>query len=121
MFRTAEALQGYAGTSPVTRQSGRSRVVTIRRACNKTLRATVHLWADLSRKGCAWAEAYYQKKRADGMGHAAAIRCLGQRWVKILWKMWQTRTPYSEAVHLKNQTEHGSWVIQLLPAVPAPA
>jgi transposase len=121
VFRTAEALQGYAGTSPVTRQSGRSRVVTVRRACNKTLRATVHLWADLSRKGCAWAEAYYQKKRADGMGHAAAVRCLGQRWVKILWKMWQTRTPYSEAVHLKNQTEHGSWVILLLPAVPAPA
>ena len=121
VFRTAGALQGYAGTSPVTRQSGRSRVVTIRRACNKTLRATVHLWADLSRKGCAWAEAYYQKKRADGMGHAAAVRCLGQRWVKILWKMWQTRTPYSEAVHLKNQTEHGSWVIQLLPAVPGPA
>jgi hypothetical protein len=49
VFATAEALQNYAGTSPVTRQSGRSRVVVLRRACNKTLRATVHLWADLSR------------------------------------------------------------------------
>ena len=63
VFRTAEALQNYAGTSPVTRQSGRSRLVTVRRACNRTLRATVHLWADLSRRSCAWAEAYYRKKR----------------------------------------------------------
>ena len=84
-----------------------------------TLRATVHLWADLSRRACVWAEAYYQKKKADGMNHTAALRCLGQRWVKILWKMWQTGTPYNEALHLKNQTRHGSWLIQLLPATPA--
>lgn len=115
VFATAEALQSYAGTSPVTKQSGRSRVVTVRRACNKTLRATVHLWANLSRKGCVWAEAYYQKKKADGMGHAAALRCLGQRWVKILWTMWQTRTPYDEARHTRNQVRHGSWVVGLLP------
>jgi transposase len=115
VFASAEALQNYAGTSPVTRQSGRSRVVAVRRACNKTLRATVHLWADLSRKTCVWAEAYYQKKRADGMAHVAATRCLGQRWMKILWKMWQTGTPYDEALHLRNQTEHGSWVVKLLP------
>ena len=119
VFRSAEALQNYAGASPVTRQSGRSRLVAMRRACNKTLRCTVHLWADLSRRSCAWAEAYYQKKKADGMAHAAAIRCLGQRWVKILWKMWQTRTPYSEALHLKNQTRHGSWVLRLLPVAAA--
>ena len=119
VFATAEALQNYAGTSPVTRQSGRSRIVTVRRACNKTLRATVHLWADLSRRSCAWAEAYYRKKREDGMAHAAAIRCLGQRWVKILWRMWRDHAPYSEALHMKNQTEHGSWVIRLLPDTPA--
>jgi transposase len=119
VFASAQALQNYAGTSPVTKQSGRSRVVAVRRACNKTLRATVHLWADLSRKTCAWAEAYYQKKRADGMAHAAAVRCLGHRWTKILWKMWQTGTPYDEARHLLNQTRHGSWVVTLLPPPPA--
>ena len=82
-------------------------------------REYVDLWADLSRRACVWAEAYYQKKKADGMNHTAALRCLGQRWVKILWKMWQTGTPYNEALHLKNQTRHGSWLIQLLPATPA--
>lgn len=119
IFQNAESLQNYAGTSPVTRQSGKTRFVSVRRACNKTLRATIHLWANLSRDGCAWAQAYYLKKKADGMSHAAALRCLGQRWMKILWKMWQTRMPYNEAMHMKNQIEHGSWVIKLLPS-PAP-
>ena len=118
VFESAQALQNYAGTSPVTKQSGKTRFVSLRHACNKTLRATIHLWADLSRKGCAWAEAYYQKKKTDGMAHASAIRCLGHRWMKILWKMWQTRTPYNEALHTQNQVKHGSWVIKLLPPTP---
>ncbi|MCA1673626.1 MAG: transposase, partial [Actinobacteria bacterium] len=119
VFATAEALQSYAGTSPVTKQSGRSRFVLVRRACNKTLRATVHLWANLSRGGCVWADVYYQKKRADGMSHAAALRCLGQRWMKILWTMWQNRTAYDEATHTRNQVRHGSWVVNLLHRNPA--
>jgi transposase len=115
VFQTAESIQCYAGTAPVTKQSGKTRIVIVRQACNKTLRATVHLWADLSRHACVWAEAYYRKKRDDGMSHAAALRCLGQRWLKILWKMWKTQTHYNESLHLKNQTRHGSWIVKLLP------
>jgi transposase len=112
-FDSHEALQAYAGTAPVTQQSGKRSVAKMRRACNKTLRATVHLWADLSRPFCAWAQAYYQQKKDRGMAHAAALRCLGQRWLKILWKMWQTRRPYDEALHTRNQISHGSWVVAL--------
>jgi transposase len=113
-FDSHDALQAYAGTAPVTQQSGKRSIARMRRACNKTLRATVHLWADLSRPLCAWAQAYYQQKKDQGMGHAAALRCLGQRWLKILWKMWQTGTTYDEALHLRNQVRHGSWVIGLM-------
>jgi transposase len=113
-FPDPNTLQCLAGSAPVTHTSGKSRNVILRRACNKVLRATVHLWANASRSSCAWAEAYYQRKKDQGMTHACALRCLAQRWLKILWKMWQTRTPYNEAFHLKNQTTHGSWVIQLL-------
>jgi hypothetical protein len=38
---------------------------------------------------------------------------LGQRWLKILWKMWQSHTQYDEALHTRNQTQHGSWVLAL--------
>ena len=87
-----------------------------RQGANPILRASVHLWADLSRKQCAWAQAYYQAHRAKGQSHACALRCLGQRWLNILWKMWQTRTPYDEALHLRNQTKNGSWILQFKPA-----
>ena len=116
VFARAEDLQCYAGTAPVTYQSGKRRWAQVRRACNATLRASVHLWADESRRWCAWAQAYYQKKREEGHRHAEALRALGQRWLKILWKMWQEHATYDEARHLLDQTRHGSWVIGLLPA-----
>jgi len=112
-FEDAQALQCYGGTAPVTIQSGKNRWVKFRRGCNKFLRAAVHLWADLSRAYCVWARTYYQRKKDQGMSHACALRCLGQRWLKILWKMWQTRTAYDEALHTRNQVEHGSWVMAL--------
>jgi hypothetical protein len=72
--------------------------------------------ADHSRKTCPWAQTYYRAHRAKGQSHACALRCLGQRWLKILWKMWQTRSPYNEALHTRNQTKHGSWVLHFSPA-----
>jgi transposase len=120
VFDSADALRCYAGTAPVLHQSGKRRFVTLRRACNTSLRATVHLWANLSRKTCAWAQIYYQQKKSQGLTHAAALRCLGQRWLKILWKMWQENEPYDEARHTRNQIKHGSWVIRLTPTA-APA
>jgi len=49
------------------------------------------------------------------MSHACALRCLGQRWLKILWKMWQTCTPYDAERHQGNQIRQGRWVIALPP------
>ena len=115
-FASPEALQCHTGTAPVSYQSGQVKKVRFRRACHKVLRHTVHLWADLSRHTCPWANAYYQKKRAEGQSHACALRCLGQRWLKILWKMWQTGQRYDPELHQRNQLKHGSWVIGLLSA-----
>ena len=114
-FATAAALQGHAGTAPVCYQSGQVLRVRLRHACNKHLRHTVHLWADLSRHWSPWAAAYYQAHRAKGQSHACALRCLGQRWLKILWKMWQSRTLYDPDLHSRHQLAHGSWLLQLTP------
>lgn len=121
-FDSPEAMQCIAGTAPVSIHSGQMRIVKHRTACDKLFKHTVHLWANLSRAKCAWAQAYYQKKREQGKSHACALRCLGQRWIKILWRMWQNRETYDEAKHLKNQVTHGSWVIALIDppeAIPA--
>ncbi len=118
-FDDAQGLQCYAGTAPVQYQSGQICRVRLRRACNKHLRTAVHLWAQCSRRECVWAETYYQRKRQQGKSHACALRCLGQRWLKILWRMIQTGCPYNEALHTKNQVAHGSWTLELHPE-PAP-
>jgi transposase len=114
-FDSSEALQCHAGTAPVSFQSGQVKKVRFRRACQKVLRHTVHLWANLSRAECPWAEAYYRKKRENGQTHACALRSLGQRWLKILWKMWQTHQSYDPELHQRNQIRHGSWIIALMP------
>ncbi len=114
-FDSPQALQCYAGAAPVSLQSGKVHRVHVRRGCNHRLRATVHLWADQSRHFCAWAQVYYQQKKKQGLAHAAALRCLGQRWLKILRRMWQDGVPYDEALHLRNQVAHGSWAIALVP------
>ncbi len=88
-FEDTQALQCIAGTAPVSFQSGQIHRVHIRYQCNKILRHTVHLWAQCCAQACPWAQVYYRQKRAEGKSHACALRCLGQRLLKIVWKMVQ--------------------------------
>ncbi len=119
LHETAQGLQCLAGTAPVSYQSGQIHKVNLRRACNKNLRHAMHLFADKSRAQCPWASKYYETLRERGKSHAQALRCLGQRWLKIIWKMWQTGTAYDAGLHLKNQLAHGSWVLKLTPQNPS--
>jgi transposase len=112
-FADPTSLQCLAGTAPVSYQSGQIHKVHLRRHCNKALRHAVHLWANLSRQSCTWAAVYYNQLRERGKSHACALRCLGQRWLKILWKMWQTSTAYDPETHTRNQLKHGSWVLKI--------
>lgn len=113
LYQDAQGLQCMAGTAPVSYQTGKIHKANIRRACNKHLRHAMHLFADKSRPQCAWAAVYYDALRKRRMTHAHALRCLGQRWLKIIWKMWQTRTHYDPDLHMRNQIAHGSWVLQI--------
>ena len=111
VYPDADSLSCQAGTSPVRYQSGQINKARIRWACDTVLRHTVHLWADCSRKKSAWAKAYYAGKRKQGMSHAAALRCLGKRWLKVLWRMWQNRQKYDASLHEQSLKDHGSWVL----------
>jgi transposase len=113
-FLDTETLQCVAGTAPVSFQSGQIHRVHIRRACNKVLRHTIHLWSQCCIRVCPWAETYYKQKRKEGKSHACALRCLGQRLLKIIRKMLLTRKPYDADLHARNQKQHGSWVLTLM-------
>ncbi len=101
-FPTANTLQATAGTAPVTRKSGKSRSVQFRHACSRKLRKAVDDLARQSVKKSHWARDYYSNQVARGHGSARAYRALGNRWLSIIWKLWQTKTPYDEQVHLAN-------------------
>lgn len=92
------------GVAPVTKQSGRSRSVKRRRACDhlilQALLAFAHNTAFTA--GC-WAAEYYQTKREHGATHYTCLRCLAQRCVKILYRMRKDRVPYCEQLHQANR------------------
>jgi hypothetical protein len=113
LFGEAQSLQCLAGTAPISYQTGKIHKVYMRRHCNKNLRQAVHLFADKSRAQCSWAEIYYKALRDRGKTHAQAVRSLGQRWLNILWKMWQNNTLYDADFHMRNQMAHGSWILSL--------
>jgi transposase len=98
-FATAEQLAAEAGVAPVTKQSGKSRSVTFRWACNHRLRVAITLLADNSRRGSPWAAHIYKAARARDCRHPHAVRILARAWVRVLWKVWTTRVPYDIRYH----------------------
>jgi hypothetical protein len=76
------------------------------------LRYAVYLFSEQTITRCVWAETYYKAHRAKDHSHARSLRCLGQRWLKIIHKMWLERTPYDPELHHRNQVKHSSWVFQ---------
>lgn len=97
-------LQAEAGVVPVTKASGKSRVVQFRFACNKIMRHTAYWLAFVSLNRSEWANHYYRDQRAKGHSHHQALRALGAKWLKIIFVMWRDHKPYDENIHLANIT-----------------
>lgn len=93
-WKDADELAAFSGIAPVTRQSGKSRVVRQRWACPKYLKQTFHEFADSARKWCPWSKARYRQLRDRGMKHNAALRKIARSWLRILFRVWQTGQPF---------------------------
>ena len=98
-FPTPEALTCLAGVAPSTRQSGKTRAVGFRWACDKQLRDAVTDFAGDSRHANPWAAALYQRARARGPDHPHAVRILARAWLYIIWHCWQHNVAYDPAKH----------------------
>lgn len=116
-FRNASELQMYAGIAPVLVESGNKRWVHWRTQCPKFLRQTFVEWASHSIGQSYWAEVYYRQQRAKGNTHQSAVRALAFKWIRILYRCWQTRTPYDESKYLKSLERRGSPLIRAAAAV----
>jgi transposase len=98
-FHSEDQLAAEAGVAPVTYQSGKSRGVAWRWACNKRLRAAITCFADNSRHASPWAADVYRKARQRGCRHPHAVRILARAWLRILWRAWQDGLPYNPHQH----------------------
>jgi len=92
----ARARKNYAGTSPITRASGRSRAVHARHVHNDRLLDALGRQAYAALSGSPGARAYYDQLRGRGISHHAALRQLANRLVGILHGSLKTRTTYNE-------------------------
>ncbi|HEX5143258.1 MAG TPA: IS110 family transposase [Mycobacterium sp.] len=95
-YTGARARKNYAGTSPITRQSGKKKTVHARYVHNDRLLDALSCQAQSALNASPGARAYYDQQRDRGSGHSAALRQLANRLVGILHGCLKTRTVYDE-------------------------
>ncbi|SEC48410.1 Transposase IS116/IS110/IS902 family protein [Amycolatopsis tolypomycina] len=105
-YATAKARKNCAGTSPITRASGKKKVAPARFVHNDRLIDALLTQAFSALRRSPGARAYYDRHRARGAGHNAALRQLANRLVGILHGCLKTGTLYDETTawshHPKN-------------------
>ncbi|MDN7177046.1 transposase [Caballeronia sp. SEWSISQ10-4 2] len=106
--QNAAELQEYSCIAPVTQRSGKKCWVHWRRHCPKFLRQTFVEWAGQTINKSFWASAFYRQQRAKGSSYQAAVRALAFKWIRILYRYWQTGTRYDESVYLNALRKRGS-------------
>lgn len=100
-YESAASVQKYSGIAPITKASGKTKIVVRRLACPKFMLQTFHEFANCSRKSSIWAQAYYEMMRKRGKNHHTAIRSLAFKWIRIMYRCWQDQTEYDELKYLR--------------------
>lgn len=113
-YPNASSMQKYTGVAPVTERSGRQIWIHWRWNAPKFLRQTFVEWAGQTIPKCAWAKAYYLQQKRAGKHHQTILRALAFKWIRILWRCWQDRTPYDESRYIQSLIRQNSPLIKYL-------
>jgi transposase len=113
-YESAASLQSFSGIAPVTKQRGGKCYIHRRYRCPVFMKQSFHEYAKESIRHSRWAAAHYQQQRQKGCGHHTAVRSLAYKWQRIIWKCWQTRTPYNEQTYEAALKKSGSPLVVLL-------
>ena len=98
-FPSAAHLAAYAGLAPATRQSGHSiRSEHAPRGGNRRLKSALFLSGFSVLRSDPLSRAYYDRKRAEGKKHNAAMLCLARRRCDVIYAMLKNRTPYQPRI-----------------------
>src|SRR5215475_2341847 len=85
--RDYQVLRTQGGVAPVTKQSGKRRMVVMRRGCNPRLRNALYHMARVAMQRDAHFNSVYVALRAKGQRHGQALRSIGNRLLRILMAM----------------------------------
>jgi transposase len=105
-YHDARSRKNYAGTSPITRQSGKTKLVAARHVHNDRLVDALGQQAFSTLTSSPGARGYYQQLRDREVDHNAALRQLGNRLVGILHGCLKTHTRYDEATAWSHRNQH---------------
>src|SRR2546427_23783 len=92
--RDYQVLRTHGGVAPVTKQSGKRRLVVMRHGCNLRLRHALYHMARVAMQRDAHFSSVYAALRATGQRHGQALRHIGDRLLRILIAMLRARTCY---------------------------
>jgi transposase len=95
-FDGAANLRAFAGTAPITRASGKSKVVRARHIRNRRLADACHWWAFAAISASPGARVHYDRRRAAGDSHNAALRNLANKLLGRLWWCLQHHTQWDD-------------------------
>jgi transposase len=107
-FSSAGDVQKLSGIAPVTERSGQKHWVHWRLQCPTFMRQTFVEWAAQTINKSYWAGAYYRQQRDKGATYQAAVRSLAFKWIRIVYRCWQTGVAYDESQYLKALERRGS-------------
>lgn len=110
-WQSADELLRFSGVAPVIERSGKSSWARWRYFCPKFFRQSFVEYAGESVRHSAWARAFYASQKAKGKSHQAAVRALAYKWIRIIFRCWQTRTSYDEARYLECLRKKGSALV----------
>jgi Transposase/Transposase IS116/IS110/IS902 family len=96
-YASAKNRRNYAGTSPITRASGKRKIVAARFVRNDRLTDALMIQAFAALRVSPGARAFYDAQRTKGLEHNDALRRLASRLAGILHGCLKTRTRYHEA------------------------
>ena len=96
--RATKARKNYAGTSPITRQSGKTRTVQARFVHNDRLVDALHHQASCAILHDPAVRAYHDQLKGRDISHNAALRQVGNRLVGILHGCLKTSNIYDQAI-----------------------
>jgi transposase len=98
-FTQPGALLAETGLAPVTRASGRTHQVRFRYAANRPMRHAIDWWMLVATREDPWSKTIYDEYRSRGHSHYRALRGLGARWTRILWRCWTDHCLYDPDRH----------------------